>query len=110
MSSEHINIIQSNILLQSFAGCTSGIVTIGYIVAIFYSTAGLSSFVIGYLVKITGRIIVLTTAWIGQIALMIYMSLWDPVNAAGWEIYVMSFAYGVGCGIRETQVSGKYFI
>ncbi|XP_072051668.1 protein unc-93 homolog A-like [Amphiura filiformis] len=90
---------------KSFAGCTDGVVTIGYVTAVFFTTAGLSAFVIGYLVKITGRIIVLTVAWICQIVLMIFMLLWRPENAIGWEIYVMSTVYGIGSGLREAQVS-----
>ena len=75
--------------------------------AIYFFSGGISAVVIGYLVKFIGRVVVLTAAWIGQMGLWIYMLLWRPENASGWEVYVMSLVYGIGSGLREAQVLCK---
>ena len=54
-----------------------------------------------------GRVALLTTAFLGQVALFIVLLLWESKTGSGWQIYMMAFALGSGISMTLYQLRGN---
>ncbi|KAL5014885.1 hypothetical protein ScPMuIL_009155 [Solemya velum] len=89
---------------KAFVTCPLGVYMVGYVMICFGICGAISSYASGWLNKHVGRITLLCTAAVTNLALMIFMLLWTPT--ADLYVYFIVFGiWGIGNGIWSSQIN-----
>ena len=79
--------------------------------SVFGSGGVFCAIIIAMFAKCTGRgrLALLTAAFLGHVALLVGMLLWEPRHGQDWHLYLMALVLGVGISMRLFQIRGKHF-
>ena len=96
----------NDILFQSFVGCAWGTTHVALVSACYGAACALSSPVSGWLVKLTGRVPIITFAALVSAADQILMLHWRPSAESPGIFFVLALLWGISIGILFSQVKG----
>ena len=91
----------NDLLFQSFVGCAWGATHVALV-----SACALSSPVSGWLVKLTGRVPIISFAALVSAADLILMLHWRPSAESPGIFFVLALLWGISLGILFSQVKG----
>lgn len=102
--------VSINILsfLQSFVGCAWGTSHVALVSACYGAACALSSPVSGWLIKLIGRIPIISFSALVHVAAQILMLHWKPSADNPDLFFVLAALWGTTVGILFSQVKGIY--
>jgi predicted MFS family arabinose efflux permease len=93
---------------QGYVSCSWGISNIGYVLICYGVTNSLASFTTGYLVKLTGRFLMVLCATVIQIGVTVTLYTWtpDPVHSSA-VFFIISGLWGITDAVWLVQINGE---
>ncbi|KAL5016513.1 hypothetical protein ScPMuIL_006102 [Solemya velum] len=88
---------------KAFVSCTLGIQMVGFVMAVFGTSAVLTTLPIGYIAKYTGRHILFVVTCSLDMSILLTMLLWKPTADQNALLFILPVLMGVGEGIWQTQ-------
>ncbi|CAF1125732.1 unnamed protein product [Adineta steineri] len=95
---------------RAFITCLIGIRYVGLVMVCNGICQALSSYIVGRLVKYTGRIFIFIIAALINYAMIILMFLWDPKSSQMVLLFVIAGFWGIADAIWQTQVIATYTV
>ncbi|XP_021919571.1 UNC93-like protein isoform X2 [Zootermopsis nevadensis] len=94
---------------SGYVSCSWGISNIGYVLICYGVTNSLASLSTGYLVKLTGRLLMVLSATVIQIGVTVTLYVWtpDPVNSSA-VFFVISGLWGITDAVWLVQMNALY--
>lgn len=96
------------LLFQSFVGCAWGTLHVSLVSACYGAACAFSSPVSGWMVKLTGRVPIITFAALVIAVDQIMMLYWKPNAENPGMFFVLAVLWGTSLGILFSQIKGKY--
>ncbi|CAG5126163.1 unnamed protein product [Candidula unifasciata] len=90
---------------MAFVTCPLGIHMVGYIMICFGITASMCSYISGILCKYTGRVSQIITASVLNLAVLVFMTYWQPTSGSLIPYFCVIGLWGVGDGVWNCQVN-----
>ncbi|KAI5633680.1 ion channel regulatory protein UNC-93 domain-containing protein [Phthorimaea operculella] len=92
----------------SFISCAIGTGSVGFVMMTFGIADAVGCVVTGYLGKITGRIPLICSAFLGHLGLFITILVWRPQADQGYVLYIIAVLWGLCDSIWMVQMNAYY--
>ncbi|KAI8520861.1 Protein unc-93 A [Branchiostoma belcheri] len=92
---------------ESFVSCALGIEWIGYVMICYGVCDAIFSFLLGRLIKLTGRIPLFLTGAVAHLAMIITMLVWSPDPGKLEVFFVLAAFWGLGDAVWQLEINGE---
>ncbi|XP_019639319.1 PREDICTED: uncharacterized protein LOC109481218 [Branchiostoma belcheri] len=93
---------------KSFVSCALGIEWIGYVMICYGVCDAIFSFLLGRLIKLTGRIPLFVTGAVAHLAMIITMLVWSPDPGKLEVFFVLAAFWGLGDAVWQLEINALY--
>ncbi|XP_035685784.1 protein unc-93 homolog A-like [Branchiostoma floridae] len=93
---------------KSFVSCALGIEWIGYVMICYGVCDAFFSFLLGRLIKFTGRLPLFITGAVAHLAMIITMLVWSPNPNQLPVFFVLAACWGLGDAVWQLEINALY--
>ncbi|XP_064468902.1 protein unc-93 homolog A-like isoform X2 [Ornithodoros turicata] len=95
---------------QAFVGCSWGVQYIGFVMMAYGVMDSICSMLFGLLMRRVGRVSLVLTAAVLDLAMMVHMVLWKPMAEDLFNYFLIAILWGVADASWQTQINSFYSI